>query len=308
MPELREQVQANLGAAYTVERELGGGGMSRVFVAHDAALGRRVVLKILPPDLAAGVSLERFQREIRLATQLQHPNIVPVLGTGEAEGLPYYVMPFVEGESLRDRLRRVEQLPVDEAVRIACEVAGALDYAHGHDVVHRDIKPENVLLHGDQALVADFGICRAITHASDADPITLAGMAVGTPQYMSPEQAAGEREIDGRSDIYSLGCVLYETLVGEPPFTGRTAQVVIAKRFAGAVPSLRIVRPTVPIEVERAVMRALALAPEDRFQTGAQLVEALEEGTGKRDEGRGMSAAESSLFPLPRSLDSRSPT
>jgi serine/threonine protein kinase len=291
MPELREQVQANLGAAYTVERELGGGGMSRVFVAHDAALGRRVVLKILPPDLAAGVSLERFQREIRLATQLQHPNIVPVLGTGEAEGLPYYVMPFVEGESLRHRLRRVGQLPVGEAVRIAREVARALDYAHGHDVVHRDIKPENVLLHGDQALVADFGICRAITHASDADPITLAGMAVGTPQYMSPEQAAGEREIDGRSDIYSLGCVLYETLVGEPPFTGRTAQVVIAKRFAGAVPSLRIVRPTVPIEVERAVMRALALAPEDRFQTGAQFAQALDEEGAMGEEGSGKGEA-----------------
>jgi eukaryotic-like serine/threonine-protein kinase len=275
MPELREQVQANLGAAYTVERELGGGGMSRVFVAHDATLGRRVVLKILPPDLAAGVSLERFQREIRLAARLQHPNIVPVLGTGEADGLPYYMMPFVEGESLRDRLRGVGQLPVDEAVRIACEVARALDYAHGHDIVHRDIKPENVLLREGQAVVADFGICRAIAHASDADPITLAGMAVGTPQYMSPEQAAGEREIDGRSDIYSLACVLYEMLVGEPPFTGRTAQAVIAKRFAGSVPSIRVVRPTVPIEVERAVLRGLALTPDDRFQTGAQFTEAL---------------------------------
>jgi serine/threonine protein kinase len=275
MSELRDQVQANLGAAYTVEHELGGGGMSRVFVAHDATLDRRVVLKVLPPDLAAGVSLERFQREVRLATQLRHPNIVQVLGAGQAGALPYYVMPFVEGESLRDRLRRVGQLPVDEAVRIACEVARALDYAHGLDIVHRDIKPENVLLHKGQAVVADFGICRAITNASDADPITLAGMAVGTPQYMSPEQAAGERAIDGRSDVYSLGCVLYEMLVGEPPFTGPTAQAVIAKRFAGAVPSIRVVRPTVPTEVERAVLRALALAPEDRFQTGGQFAEAL---------------------------------
>jgi serine/threonine-protein kinase len=275
MSELRDQVQANLGAAYTVERELGGGGMSRVFVAYDASLDRSVVLKILPPELAAGVSLERFQREIRLATQLQHPHIVPVIGTGDAAGLPYYMMPFVEGESLRDRLRRQAQLPVHEAVQIACEVAQALDYAHRHDIVHRDIKPENVLLHEGHAMVADFGICRAITHASDADPITLAGMAVGTPQYMSPEQAAGEREIDGRSDVYSLGCVLYEMLVGEAPFTGRTAQAVIAKRFAGAVPSIRVVRPTVPIEVERATLRALALAPDDRFQTGAQFAEAL---------------------------------
>jgi serine/threonine-protein kinase len=273
MSELRDHVQANLGAAYTVERELGGGGMSRVFVAHDATVGRSVVLKILPPELAAGVSRERFQREIHLATQLQHPNIVPVIGTGEANGLPYYMMPFVDGESLRDRLRRQLQLPVDEAVRIACEVAQALDYAHDHDIVHRDIKPENVLLHGGHALVADFGIGRAITHASD--PITLAGMAVGTPQYMSPEQAAGEREIDGRSDVYSLGCVLYEMLVGEPPFTGRTAQAVIARRFAGVVPPLRVVRPTVPIEVERAVLRALALNPEERFQTGAQFADAI---------------------------------
>jgi len=275
MSELRDQVQTSLGAAYTVERELGGGGMSRVFVAHDVASGRRVVLKILPPDLAAGVSLERFQREIRLATQLRHPNIVPVLDAGDADGLPYYMMPFVEGESLRDRLRRVGQLPIEEAVRIACEVARALDYAHGHDIVHRDIKPENVLLHEGQAVVADFGICRAITHASDADAITLAGMAVGTPQYMSPEQAAGERAIDGRSDLYSLGCVLYEMLVGEPPFTGRTAQAVIAKRFAGAVPSVRVVRPAVPTEVERAVLRALALAPDERFQTAAELADAL---------------------------------
>jgi serine/threonine-protein kinase len=194
-------------------------------------------------------------------------------------------MPFVEGESLRDRLRREGQLPLDHAVRVACEVARAVDYAHGHDIVHRDIKPENILLHDGHALVADFGIGRAISQAADVDPITLAGMAVGTPQYMSPEQAAGEREIDGRSDIYSLGCVLYEMLAGEPPFTGRTAQAVIAKRFAGAVPSLRVVRPAVSIDMERAVLRALALAPDDRFQTGAQLVEALnEEGGGKRQE------------------------
>jgi eukaryotic-like serine/threonine-protein kinase len=275
MPELRDQVQANLGAAYTVERELGGGGMSRVFVAQDEERGRRVVVKILPPDLAAGVSLERFQREIRLATQLRHPHIVPVLGSGEADGLPYYVMPFVEGESLRDRLLRQQQLPVDEAIRIAREVAMALEYAHGLDIVHRDIKPENILLDDTHAAVADFGICRAITHSTDIDPITLAGMAVGTPQYMSPEQAAGEREIDGRSDVYSLACVLYEILVGDPPFTGRTAQAVIAKRFAGAVPSIRVVRPSVPIEVEQAIMRALAVEPDHRFQSGAQFADAL---------------------------------
>jgi serine/threonine-protein kinase len=275
MTELRDQVQANLGASYTVERELGGGGMSRVFVAHDETGGGRLVLKILPPDLAAGVSLERFEREIRLAAQLRHPHIVPVLGTGTADGLPYYTMPFLEGETLRERLRRQQELPVDEALRIASEVAMALEYAHGHDIVHRDVKPENILLHHGRAIVADFGICRAITHSSDIDPITLAGMAVGTPQYMSPEQAAGEREIDGRSDVYSLGCVLYEMLAGEPPFTGRTAQAVIAKRFAGAVPSIRVVRPAVPMEIEKAVMRALAVDPEHRFQTGAQFADAL---------------------------------
>jgi eukaryotic-like serine/threonine-protein kinase len=275
MSELRDQVQASLGAAYTIEYELGGGGMSRVFVAQDAARGGRVVLKVLPPDLAAGVSLERFQREIRLAALLEHPNIVPVLSTGEAGGCPYYTMPYVTGETLRDRLRRVGQLPVEEAVRLAAEVGQALDYAHGHDIVHRDIKPENVLLHDGHAVVADFGICRAITHSTDADPITLAGMAVGTPQYMSPEQAAGERQIDGRSDVYSLGCVLYEMLVGEPPFTGRTAQAVIARRFAGVIPSIRVVRPVVPVELERAVLRALALDPDKRFHTGAEFARAL---------------------------------
>jgi serine/threonine protein kinase len=275
MAELREQVEATLGGKYTVEYELGGGGMSRVFVAHVETSGQRVVLKVLPPDLAAGVSLERFQREIRIAAQLQHPHIVPMLGTGDADGLPYYVMPFVEGESLRDRLRRQPQLPVDEAIRIAHEVALALEYAHDRGVVHRDIKPENILLHQQHAVVADFGICRAITQSSDLDPITLAGMAVGTPQYMSPEQAAGEREIDGRSDLYSLACVLYEMLVGDPPFTGRTAQAVIAKRFAGTIPSIRVVRPTVLIEVEQAVMRGLAFEPAHRFQTAKQFADAL---------------------------------
>jgi eukaryotic-like serine/threonine-protein kinase len=275
MSELREQVQAHLGAAYIIERELGGGGMSRVFVAHDATRGCREVVKILPPDLASGVSLDRFEREVRLVARLNHPNIVPLLRTGEANGLPYYTMPFVEGESLRQRLKRDIQLPIDEAVQIACEVAQALDHAHAQDVVHRDIKPENVLLKEGHAIVADFGISRAISRASEVDPITLAGVSVGTPQYMSPEQAAGEREIDGRSDLYSLGCVLYEMLVGEPPFTGRSAQAVIAKRFAGTVPSIRVVRPDVSPALERAVMRALALAPEHRFQTGAEFVAAL---------------------------------
>src|SRR5918992_5853775 len=275
MPELRDQVQANLGGAYTVERELGGGGMSRVFVASDEQRGSRVVLKILPPDLAAGVSLERFQREIRLATQLKHPHIVPVLGSGEADGLPYYVMPFVEGESLRDRILRQQQLPVDEAIRIAREVATALEYAHGHDIVHRDIKPENILLHDGHAVVADFGICRAITHSTDIDPITLAGMAVGTPQYMSPEQAAGEREIDGRSDVYSLGCVLYEMLTGEPPFTGRTAQAVAMQHAQNSPPPLRNKRLEVPQRVETVVAKALNKLPADRFATAAEFTAAL---------------------------------
>ena len=213
--ELREQLQATLGRGYTLERELAGGGMSRVFVAHERALGRRVVVKILPPDMARDVSIERFRREIQLAAQLLHPNIIPLLSAGDADGLPYYTMPFIVGESLRLRLAREGGSTSEDAVQLTREVAMALDYAHRQGIVHRDIKPENILLHDGHALVTDFGIARAITRSMTTSTLTIAGATLGTPLYMSPEQGDGDREIDGRSDIYSLGCVLYEMLVGD---------------------------------------------------------------------------------------------
>ena len=215
--DLREQLKATLGSAYAIERELGGGGMSRVFVANETALGRKVVVKVLQPELAASVSAERFRREIQLAAQLQHPNIVPVLAAGIADGLPYYTMPLVEGESLRARLARGEALPVSQVVRIICDVAPALSYSHEHGVVHRDIKPDNILLEREtgRPMITDFGIARA----AEADSrLTVTGIAVGTPAYMSPEQALGERQVDGRSDVYALGIIGYQMLTRERPF------------------------------------------------------------------------------------------
>ncbi|MFN2566009.1 MAG: protein kinase [Gemmatimonadaceae bacterium] len=274
--ELRDQLQATLGSTYTFDRELRGGGMSRVFVAQETALGRWVVVKVLMPELAAGVSADRFRREVQFAARLQHPHILPLLNAGEAGGLLYYTMPFVEGESLRAKLAREKQLPVDDALRLAREVADALDYAHRHDILHRDIKPDNILLEDGHAVVADFGIARAISRAASGDDtLTGAGSTLGTPAYMSPEQATGEREVDGRSDIYSLGCVLYEMLAGEPPFTGPTAQVVIAKRFADPVPSVRRLRSGVAELVDAVVAKALAKLPADRFSTAGQFAEAL---------------------------------
>jgi serine/threonine-protein kinase len=210
--DLRQKLQTALGRVYVLERELGGGAMSRVFVAREPALGRRIVVKVLPPEMAAAVSVERFRREIQLAASLLHPHIVPLLSAGEVHGVPYYTMPFVEGESLRARLARTTRLPVDEAVRLVAGVARALDYAHRRDIVHRDIKPANLLLHDGHALVTDFGIARAIDTAATGGVLTEVGVVLGTPAYMSPEQVTGERELDGRSDIYALGCVLYEML------------------------------------------------------------------------------------------------
>jgi len=260
---------------YTLERELGRGGMATVYLARDVRHKRPVALKVLHPELAQTLGPERFQREIELAARLQHPHILTVHDSGEAAGQLWFTMPYVEGESLRDRLRQERQLPVDEALRIATETARALDYAHRQGVVHRDIKPENILLTKDgDTLVADFGIARALG-AADSQKLTETGMALGTPAYMSPEQAAGDRQLDARTDVYALGAVLYEMLAGEPPFTGPTAQAMIAKRFSGEVPRVRQVRPSVPEALEQTILRALAPVAADRFATAADLARAL---------------------------------
>ncbi|MGE5231639.1 MAG: protein kinase domain-containing protein [Deltaproteobacteria bacterium] len=269
---------------YTIERELGRGGMATVFLARDLKHDRLVALKVLHPELAASLGPERFLREIKVAARLNHPYIVPLHDSGRAGDLLYYVMPYVDGESLRHRLTRERQLPVEDALQIARNVAAALDYAHRQGVVHRDIKPENVMLHEGEALVTDFGIAKAVSVAG-AESLTQTGVAVGTPAYMSPEQAAGEADPDGRSDIYSLGCVLYEMLAGATPFTGPTAQAVMARRFTDTPPPVRAARPTVPETVEQAVARALARVPADRFATAAQLAQALAVPSGTTPPG-----------------------
>jgi TolB-like protein len=259
---------------YALERELGRGGMATVYLAQDLRHDRPVALKVLLPELAAVLGPDRFQREIRFAARLQHPHILTVLDSGEAAGQLWFTMPYVEGESLRDRLRRERQLPVDDALRITREAAQALQYAHEHGVVHRDIKPENLLLTRDgNTLVADFGIARAV--AGD-EQLTQTGMSVGTPAYMSPEQASGDKAIDARTDVYSLGCVLYEMLAGEPPYTGPTAQSIIMKRFTEPVPGVRKARHNVPEAVEQAIQRALAPIAADRPATAAEFARALQ--------------------------------
>jgi tetratricopeptide (TPR) repeat protein len=268
------RLQAALTGRYTIERELGHGGMATVYVAQDLKHHRRVAIKVLEPQLAAALGQERFLREIRTAARLNHPHILPLHDSGEAEGFLYYVMPYVEGESVRDRLNRDKQLPIADAVTIASEVANALSYAHSQNVVHRDIKPENILLSGGEAVVTDFGIAGAID-AAGGGKLTQTGIVLGTPTYMSPEQASGEPMLDGRSDVYSLGCVLYEMLAGEPPFTGATGQAILAKRFTDPVPSARRLRDTVPLSVDRAIGKALARAPADRFATTQQFADAL---------------------------------
>jgi len=283
MPDLLDRLTAALADRYRVDREIGRGGMAHVFLAHDLKLDRPVALKVLRPDLAAVLGGRRFLREITLAAKLEHPHILGIHDSGEADGLLYYVMPFVEGESLRDRLRREKQLPVDDALQISREVADALSYAHSHGVIHRDIKPENILLESGHAVVADFGIARAIT-AAGGEKLTETGMAIGTPAYMSPEQAAGSKDLDGRSDLYSLGCVLYEMLAGQPPFTGPTVESVIHQHLAVEPPSVTNLRPAVPASVVAALARALAKTPADRFNPVALFGEALREG-GPGDRG-----------------------
>ena len=260
---------------YLIERELGAGGMATVYLAHDLRHDRKVALKVLRPELAASLGPERFQREIKLAARLQHPHILGVFDSGNGAGRLWYTMPYVEGESLRDRLRREGQLAVDDALRITREVADGLDFAHRHGVVHRDVKPENILVSDGHALVADFGISRALAGNESDEALTETGVSVGTPAYMSPEQATGQ-PVDARTDVYALGAVLYEMLAGEPPFTGPTPQAVIAKRFHTDAVPLRAVRPGVPEHVERAAARALARVPADRFASTAELARALE--------------------------------
>jgi eukaryotic-like serine/threonine-protein kinase len=271
--ELPEQLRSGLADRYRIERELGRGGMATVFLAHDLRHDRPVALKVLHPELAATLGPERFQREIKLAARLQHPHILTVHDSGDTAGQLWYTMPFVRGESLRDRLRREGQLPLEVAVDLTRQIALALDYAHREGVIHRDLKPENILLSDGQALVADFGIAKALSAAGEAE-ITETGMAVGTPAYMSPEQAVGG-QIDGRSDIYALGCVVYEMLAGEPPFAGITPQALIAKRLLEPVPHVRTVRDTVSVSMEQALLRALAKTPADRFATAGEFAREL---------------------------------
>ncbi len=271
-----DRLRTALADRYLVEREIGSGGMATVYEARDMKHERRVALKVLRPDLAAAVGWERFLREIRIAAQLHHPHILQLYDSGEADGFLYFVMPYVEGESLRDRLEREGGLPVDKAVQYAREIADALDYAHRSGVVHRDIKPENVMLSNDHVLVSDFGIALAVTAAGD-DKLTDSGLTIGTPHYMSTEQASGDAAIDGRSDIYSLGCVLYEMLAGTPPFSGRNAQAVMSRHMLDPVPSIRTVRETVPIAVEHAVIRAMAKVAADRHATAGDFAKALTE-------------------------------
>jgi eukaryotic-like serine/threonine-protein kinase len=268
-------LSAALADRYRLEREVGQGGMATVYLAHDVRHDRKVALKVLRPELSAILGAQRFLAEIKTTANLQHPHILSLFDSGEADGLVFYVMPFVEGESLRVRLAREKQLPVDEAIRIAREVADALDYAHRHGVIHRDIKPENILLHDGRALVADFGIALAAARSDSGTRMTETGMSLGTPHYMSPEQAMGEREITAKSDVYALGCVTYEMLTGEPPFTGPTAQAIIARVMTEEPRSLTIQRKSIPPHVEAAVVTALSKLPADRFATAALFGDAL---------------------------------
>ena len=273
--DLLEHLQSALGERYRIERELGRGGMATVYLAEDLKHGRRVALKVLRPELSPALGADRFHREIAIASRLQHPHILTLHDSGEAAGLLYYAMPYVEGESLRSRLTREVQLDATVAVGIAGDVADALTCAHAAGVLHRDIKPENILLTGGHAVVADFGIARALD-AVGADRLTETGLALGTPHYMSPEQAAGARVLDVRSDLYALGCVIYEMLAGEPPFSGPTAQAIMARHAMDPVPPLRTVRATVSPALEAAVGKALAKVPADRFATAAEFKAALD--------------------------------
>ena len=273
--ELLGRLRTALADRYAFERELGRGGTAVVYLARDRKHDRSVALKVMLPHIALAIGADRFQREITIAAKLTHPHILPLHDSGEAGGLLYYVMPFVRGESLRDRIGREGQLPVGDAIRIGVEVASALDHAHREGVVHRDIKPENILLEGGYAIVADFGIARAKSAAENAS-ITQTGIAVGTPTYMSPEQSVGAQDIDGRSDLYSLGCVVYEMLTGEPPYKGESLRQLLVRHSIDPVPSARAARPEVPAHIDHALTTALAKDPSDRFATAREFAQALE--------------------------------
>ena len=271
---MQEQLTEALKGKYKINRELGRGGMATVFLAEDLRHGRDVAVKVLHPDLSSALGADRFLREIRLAARLNHPHILPLFDSGEADGFLYYVMPYIEGESLRDLMTREGRIPIDQACSIARSVAGALDYANRNKIVHRDIKPENIMINEGEAMVMDFGIAKALTAASN-ETLTQIGMVVGTPAYVSPEQAAGEVEIDGRSDQYSLGCVVYEMLSGERPFSGPTAQAVLNKRFTEPVPSLRNKVRDVPDETDAAVAKAMSQDAARRFTTSGEFAKAM---------------------------------
>ncbi|HWC74113.1 MAG TPA: protein kinase, partial [Gemmatimonadales bacterium] len=284
MADALSRLKAALAGCYTIERELGRGGMATVYLARDVKHDRPVALKVLRHELAAILGAERFLQEIRLTARLQHPHILTLIDSGDADGLLYYVMPYVEGETLRQRLEREGQLPQEEALRIATAVAAALDFAHERGVIHRDIKPENVMLHQGEPMVADFGIALAVSTAG-RERLTETGLSLGTPAYMSPEQASAEPRLDGRSDQYSLACVLYEMLAGEPPYTGPTAQAIIAKRFTEPIPHLGTLRD-VPPALEAAVTKALSKRPADRFATTGAFVAALTSGATRTTRAR----------------------
>src|SRR6266702_6671197 len=279
MERVREALSAALGDRYRIERVLGRGGMATVYVAEDLRHSRQVAIKVLRADVAAAIGAERFLREIAIAARLTHPHILPLIDSGEAAGSLYYVMPYVPGESLRQRLERERRLPVRDALRAARDVGAALDYAHRQGFLHRDIKPENVLLADGHALVADFGIARAMSTAG-AESVTEVGLTLGTPTYMSPEQASAERELDARADLYSLACVLFEMLAGEPPFATGNARATLARHVTERPRPVRSLRPEAPAAVEHAIARALAKNPAERFPTVAAFIAALDAGTG----------------------------
>ena len=320
--QLREQLQQTLGEAYRLERELGGGGMSRVFLAVETALGRNVVVKVLLPELAAGVSVDRFRREIQLAAKLQHPHIVPLLTAGESAGLPYFTMPFVVGESLRVRLSRDHELPVPEAIRMLRDVASALDYAHGQGVVHRDIKPDNVLLTHRVAVVTDFGVAKALSVSAEAagrsssPGLTSMGVTLGTPTYMAPEQASADPGMDHRVDVYAFGVMAYEMLAGRPPFSARTPQAMLGAHLAALPEPITLHRPGLPPALASLIMHCLEKHPADRPQTAGQLIVTLDSMTTPsggtvpvhaptvvmRRRVRGMRAVAQGLFPVAAGL------